>query len=163
VEYQLQLLDVKTIAQRVVDALRNTINAKNAEVSIGELPSAWGDPLAVEQVLANLIGNALNYLDPVRPGRVKIGYQPNGEGNPTTRTYFVSDNGLGIPQAYHAKLFQALQRLHPDKAPGEGIGLAIVRRVLERLGGTIRVESAPGAGSNFVFTLPVAPGEGGPS
>jgi PAS domain S-box-containing protein len=67
VEYQLQRLDMKTIAQRVVDALRNTINERKAQIIVNELPEAWGDPLA------NLIGNALNYLDPSRPGRVEVG------------------------------------------------------------------------------------------
>jgi len=154
VVYQSQTLDVAIIVQRVVDALRKTIDAKKAELSLGALPAAWGDPLAVEQVFANLIGNALNYLDPSRPGRVEVGSLPNGEGGKDIRTYYVRDNGVGIAQAYHPKLFQALQRLHPDKAPGEGIGLAIVRRVLERLGGTIKVDSVAGEGTVFTFTLP---------
>ena len=80
VEYQPQRLDVKMIAQRVVDALRNTIDERKAEVTVGELPPAWGDPLAVEQVFANLIGNALNYLDPARPGRVEIGLSRTARG-----------------------------------------------------------------------------------
>jgi signal transduction histidine kinase len=157
VVYQPQLLDVTMIAARVVDAMRRTAEERKAEVTVGELPPAWGDPVAVEQVFANLVGNALNYLDPARPGRVEVGAQPAGESPGGVRTYFVRDNGIGIPTAYHSKLFQALQRLHPDKAPGEGIGLAIVRRVLERLGGTIRVESVAGAGTTFYFTLPVPP------
>jgi PAS domain S-box-containing protein len=159
VVYQPQALDMNAIAQRVVDALRRTIDETKAEVVLGELPAAWGDPLAVEQVLANLIGNALNYLDPERPGRVEVGSLAEGPNG--GRTYFVRDNGIGIPAAYHPKLFQALQRLHPDKAPGEGIGLAIVRRVLERLGGTIKVESTPGVGTMFTFTLPAVPVKGG--
>jgi PAS domain S-box-containing protein len=164
VVYQLHALDTETIARRVVDAMRRTIEERGAEVTVGALPPALGDPLAVEQVFANLIGNALHYLDPARPGKVRVGALPDGDGPNGVRTYFVEDNGIGIPAAYHPKLFQALQRLHPDKAPGEGIGLAIVRRVLERLGGTIRVESAVGQGTTFYFTLPAAaPGERRPS
>jgi PAS domain S-box-containing protein len=151
--YQRHALDTSAVARRVVDSLQ-----KKSEVVVGELPPAWGDPTAVEQVFANLIGNALNYLDPDRPGRVEVGALPPDPADPGTRTYFVRDNGVGIPEAYQGKLFQALQRLHPDKAPGEGIGLAIVRRVLERLGGTIRVESEVGQGTTFYFTLP-APAE----
>jgi PAS domain S-box-containing protein len=158
VVYQPQRVDLNEIARRVVDALRGTIERSRAEVAVGVLPPAWGDPLAVEQVLANLIGNALNYLEPSRPGRVEVGARPDGAG---VHAYFVRDNGVGIPAAYHPKLFQALQRLHPDKAPGEGIGLAIVRRVLERLGGTIRVESSPGVGTTFTFTLPADATAGG--
>jgi PAS domain S-box-containing protein len=154
VVYHPQVLDVGTIARRVVDAMRRTAEERRATVVVEPLPAAVGDPVAVEQVFANLIGNALNYLDPARPGRVAVGAEPAAEETAGTRTYFVRDNGIGIPTAYHPKLFQALQRLHPDKAPGEGIGLAIVRRVLERLGGTIRVESSGGAGTTFYFTLP---------
>jgi signal transduction histidine kinase len=158
VVYQLQALDVNAVARRVVDSLRGTVGERRAEVVVGVLPPAWGDPAAVEQVFANLIGNALNYLDPARAGRVEVGSLPAGAAGTGTRTYFVRDNGVGIPAAYQPKLFQALQRLHPDKAPGEGIGLAIVRRVLERLGGTIRVESAVGVGTTVYFTLPAPPG-----
>jgi PAS domain S-box-containing protein len=154
VVYQPKALDVTAVARRVIDSLRRTIDEKKAEVVLAELPPAWGDPLAVEQVFANLIGNALNYLDPARTGRVEVGSLPAGDESGKLHTYFVRDNGVGIPAAYQPKLFQALQRLHPDKAPGEGIGLAIVRRVLERLGGAIRVESEVGRGTTFYFTLP---------
>jgi PAS domain S-box-containing protein len=154
VVYQMQALDVTGIARRVADSLHRTAGEKKAEVVLGELPPAWGDPAAVDQVFANLVGNALNYLDPARPGRVEVGVLPPDPAAGKTRTYFVRDNGIGIPPPYQGKLFQALQRLHPDKAPGEGIGLAIVRRVLERLGGSIRVESEVGKGTTFYFTLP---------
>jgi PAS domain S-box-containing protein len=159
VTYQRQVLDVDLIVRRVVDALHGTVAEKRAEVVVGRLPPALGDQTAVEQVFANLIGNALNYLDPARPGRVVVGSRigrsgPDGDTDATGGTYFVRDNGLGIPPAYLPKLFQAFQRLHPDKAPGEGIGLAIVRRILERLGGTIWAESLPSEGTTMYFTLP---------
>jgi PAS domain S-box-containing protein len=157
VVYQSQPLDVAGLARRVVDAMRRTADERKAAVVLHDLPPAYGDPVAVEQVFGNLVGNALNYLDPARPGRVEVGALPDGESPNGTRTYFVRDNGIGIPAAYQGKLFQVLQRLHPDKAPGEGIGLAIVRRVLERLGGTIRLESQAGEGTTFYFTLPARP------
>jgi PAS domain S-box-containing protein len=152
VEYQPQAVDVAGVVRRVVDALHGTATERKAEVAVGDLPPAWGDPTAVEQVFANLVGNALNYLDPARPGRVEVGAAADaGDGR---RTYLVRDNGVGIPAAHLPKLFQAFQRLHPDKAPGEGMGLAIVRRILERLGGAVRAESAPGVGTTFYVTLP---------
>ena len=167
VVYQSKNVDVAAVVKRVVDALRATAAEKKVEVVIGELPPARGDATALEQVFANLIGNALNYLDPARPGRVEAGSRdgrpgPNGTIDQGSHTYFVKDNGLGIPAAYQPKLFQALQRLHPDKAPGEGIGLAIVRRTLERLGGKIWVESVPGEGTVFFFTLPAATASANP-
>jgi PAS domain S-box-containing protein len=154
VGYQLQPVDVTGLVRRVADALHGTASEKRAEIVVGELPRAWGDPTAVEQVFANLVGNALNYLAPDRPGRVEIGGTPEDGGKVT---YSVRDNGLGVPAAHLPKLFQAFQRLHPDRAPGEGMGLAIVRRILERLGGTIRVESEAGQGTTFFVTLPGVP------
>ena len=156
VVYQPHTLDMTALARRVVDALRRTTEEKGAVVVVGDMPSARGDATAVEQVFANLVGNSLNYLDPARPGRVEVGSAESPDGPKDLRTFFVRDNGMGIPAAHQPKLFQALQRLHPDKAPGEGIGLAIVRRILERLGGSIRVESEVGRGTTFYFTLPAA-------
>jgi len=160
VVYRSQEVDVNAIVKRVVEALRATSSEKQAEVIVGALPPARGDATAVEQVFANLIGNALNYLDPARPGRVEVGCRqgcsgPDGEIELERNTYYVKDNGLGIPAAHQDKLFRALQRLHPEKAPGEGIGLAIVRRILERLGGKIWVESVAGQGTVFFFSLPI--------
>jgi PAS domain S-box-containing protein len=161
VAYQPQAVDVAAVVRRVADSLHRTAAERNAAVVVGDLPPAWADPVAVEQVFGNLLGNALNYLDPARPGRVEVGCRgardlPGGPGH----EYDVRDNGVGIPAAYLPKLFQAFQRLHPDRTPGEGIGLAIVRRVLERLGGTIAVESAEGAGTTFVVGLPAPPAGG---
>jgi signal transduction histidine kinase len=151
--YQPQMVDVDGVVRRVEATLRHTIEAKKAVVTIDDLPPAWGDGGAMEQVFANLIDNALNYLDPSRPGRVAV----SGRVEPGGRvTYAVTDNGVGIPRAYRAKLFNVFQRFHPNPTPGEGIGLAIVRRVLERLDGKIRVESSPGVGTTFFVTLPAA-------
>jgi PAS domain S-box-containing protein len=163
VAYQPQHVDVRRVVERVVEAMRVTVAEKGAEVVVGALPPAWGDPTALEQVFANLVGNAVNYLDPQRPGRVEVGAAAPEGGAGATRmnVYFVKDNGLGIPAAYRAKVFQAFQRLHPQAAAGEGMGLAIVRRIVERHGGHVRVESAEGEGSVLFVTLP-APAEGGP-
>jgi PAS domain S-box-containing protein len=154
VVYQPQAVDVNRVVARVLEAMRVTIQARGADVTVHELPPARADSTAVEQVFANLIGNALNYLDPQRPGKVEVGTgarAPDG-----MRLYFVRDNGLGIPAAYVPKVFQAFQRLHPDRAEGEGMGLAIVRRIVERHGGKVWLESQAGVGSTFSFTLPAA-------
>ena len=162
-----QEVDVNETVGRVVEALRSSTSERGAEVAVHPLPSAWGDAAAVEQIFANLIGNAVHYLDPSRPGRVEVGAEsddgPSARGGDRvpSHTYYVKDNGLGIPKAYQEKLFLAFKRLHPDVASGEGIGLALVRRVVERHGGKIWVESAEGQGSTFRFTLPAAPAEGG--
>ena len=70
---QWQALDVAAIVQKVVDALHDSISEKNAEITVNPLPVAWGDPTAVEQIFANLVANAVRYLDPERPGRIEVG------------------------------------------------------------------------------------------
>ena len=158
VEYHPKTLSMNDLVRRVADALHCTATEKGATVIVGDLPAAWGDPTAVDQVFANLVGNALNYLDPARPGRVEVGGRAGAEGpdgaDPGANTYWVTDNGLGISADHLPKLFQPFHRLHADRAPGEGIGLAIIRRILSRVGGTVRAESASGAGSTFFVTLP---------
>jgi signal transduction histidine kinase len=157
VEYQIQQLDVYAIVSRIAESLSGTAFDCGAEITIGDLPPAWGDPSAVEQVLANLVQNALHYLDPARPGRIEIGWNDAVEGSARGfTTYYVQDNGLGIPAAYLPKVFQVFKRFQGDAAKGEGIGLAIVRRVVERHGGKVWVDSEPGVGSRFSFTLPTA-------
>jgi signal transduction histidine kinase len=159
VEYLWQKVNVDAIARRVADALRATSAEKRARITVGELPPAWGDPTAIEQIFGNLLSNALNYLDPTRPGLIEVGARaghPGDAGNFDTPavTYWVKDNGLGIPEAYLPKLFVAFQRLHGNIAPGEGIGLALVRRVVERHAGRIWAESQEGVGTTFFLTLP---------
>lgn len=110
-------------------------------------------------MFANLVGNALTYLDPARPGRVEVGRLPDDPDGP--RVYYVRDNGLGIDAGHRGRIFQAFQRAHPQVAGGEGIGLAVVARVAERHRGRVWVESEAGAGSTFFVALPAAPAGGG--
>jgi signal transduction histidine kinase len=159
VEYRMQPVDVAGVVARVVDSLRGTAAQRGAAVVVGDLPPAWADPTALEQVFANLVGNALNYLDPTRPGRVEVGAEQGRDGE-ALRTYYVRDNGLGIPRAYQDKLFLAFQRLHPGVAAGEGVGLSLVRRVVERHGGSVRFESEEGQGATFYVSFPAPPGDG---
>jgi signal transduction histidine kinase len=166
VVYEWQQVDVRATVARVVEALGNTIAQKGARVEVGDLPPAWGDPTAIEQIFANLLGNALNYLDPARPGIIEVGWRSSEaeQGNEQTagdlRIYYVKDNGLGIDPEHLPKIFLAFQRLHPHVAPGEGIGLPLVRRMVERHGGRIWVESAVGQGSIFYVSLLAQPLDG---
>src|SRR5207249_1342108 len=117
----------------------------------------WGDPTAIDQLSANLIGNAVNYLDPARPAIIEVGSLPESDTAPGMPAYYANDNGLGIAEESQDKAFLAFQRLHPAAGPGEGIGLALVRRVVERLGGKLWLESKPGEGSTFFVALPPPP------
>ncbi|KAG0163262.1 hypothetical protein DFQ30_000456 [Apophysomyces sp. BC1015] len=158
VEYRPQQVDLQAVAARVVDAMRDSIKSRGVTVKTHPLPSAWGDPTAVEQVFANLVSNAVNYLDPDRPGEIEIGTRPNPVGVHSLRIYYVRDNGYGIPVSALSKLFTAFQRLHggmvKGEGEGEGIGLALVRRVVERHGGNVWAESTEGIGSTFYLSLP---------
>ncbi|ASV99712.1 sensor histidine kinase [Paraburkholderia aromaticivorans] len=156
VEYRQQKVEVRDIVPRVIDAMQGSIRARRARVDVHELPAVWGDPTALEQVFANLIGNAVNYLDPSREGRIEIGTTPAPPGVHSLRIFYVRDNGLGIPAVALPRLFNAFQRLHGNVAAGEGIGLALVRRVVERHGGRVWAESKEGAGTTFYLSLPEA-------
>ncbi|WP_168793428.1 sensor histidine kinase [Paraburkholderia aromaticivorans] len=156
VEYRQQKVEVRDIVPRVIDAMQGSIRARRALVRVDELPAVWGDPTALEQVFANLIGNAVNYLDPSREGRIEIGTTPAPPGVHSLRIFYVRDNGLGIPAVALPRLFNAFQRLHGNVAAGEGIGLALVRRVVERHGGRVWAESKEGVGTTFYLSLPEA-------
>jgi signal transduction histidine kinase len=121
---------------------------------IGALPACHGDQILMRQVWINLIGNAIKYSARTAEPVVRIGFE-NGE-------YFVADNGIGFDMAYTDKLFAVFTRLHQARDfPGTGVGLAIVRRIVERHGGRVRAEGAVGAGARFCFTIPAPPGRAG--
>jgi signal transduction histidine kinase len=159
VVYRSAEVDVGMVAQRVADAMRSTTDARGATVVIRRLSPALGDPTAIEQVFGNLMGNAVNYLDPKRRGEVEVGMaEPSSRDVRGRVTYYVRDNGMGIPAEYLGKVFVAFQRLHGEGTRGEGIGLALVRRIVERHGGRVWVESTVGVGSTFFVELPSAVG-----
>ncbi len=122
-------------------------------MTCGELPILFGDPDTIEQVFANLLGNAINYLDQARRGQVEVGCAPDIPDAPAHRL-FVKDNGLGITEHSRAKLFQAFQRFHPNAASGVGLGLSIVKKIVDRHGGKIELELTEGAGSTFWIHWP---------
>jgi len=122
IDYQMQVVFTGEVVGRVIDAMSSTIRQRQALVMTQRLPPCYGDPTAIEQVFGNLIGNAINYLDPKRAGTVEVGVLPEDPQEPGFRTYFVKDNGLGIAADQQDKLFSVFKRLHADVAEGEGIG-----------------------------------------
>jgi signal transduction histidine kinase len=159
VEYRWETVDVSEIVGRVIAAAQATIEERGATVTVGDLPPARGDRTAIEQVFGNLIGNALTYLDPSRPGLIEVGsVAPERKQCPAGFwAYYVRDNGLGIAEAHQRKIFNAFQRAHPGIGSGEGLGLAIVNCAAGRHGGRVWVESQSGQGSAFFVCLPAAP------
>jgi len=154
VEYQSRQVNVDETVRRVIDAMSSTIRQRQARVQALSLPVCYGDATAVEQIFGNLIGNAVNYLDPGRPGQIEIGVLPAQADHPDLHTYYVKDNGLGIAPRYIAKIFSGFHRIHADLAQGEGVGLALIKRIVLRHGGKIWVESVEGVGSTFYVALP---------
>ena len=129
--------------------LRATIEDSGAVITHGPLPSVLADETQLVQLFQNLIGNAIKYQDGRVP-EIHVSAERNGAG----WTFAVRDNGLGIDAKYFEKIFGMFQRLHGRKEyAGTGIGLAICKKIVERHGGTIGVESAPGQGSTFRFEL----------
>jgi PAS domain S-box-containing protein len=149
-------LDMTLLVQSVLEGVEYQLKAAGARVSVETLPPCLGDRLAVSQIFTNLIGNAIKYLDPARPGQIRI----TGERDDNQVRYVVEDNGIGIARGHQEKIFEVFHRLLPGKYPGEGLGLTIVRQTLDRLGGSIGVESTPDLGSRFTVTLPAVRGGG---
>lgn len=135
----------------VLANLETLIRETQAEITFTELPTVLGDRTQLGQVLQNLIGNAIKFRSE-EPPHIVVGCERDNEVWHLT----VQDNGIGIDSQYFERIFQVFQRLHTrDRYPGTGIGLAIVRKIIERHGGRIWVESVPGAGTTFHFSLPV--------
>jgi len=116
-----------------------------------DLPVIISDRLKLYQIFSNLIGNALKYRDPAR--RLEIKVKLLATRSPQDLALAISDNGLGIPQDKQALIFRPFQRAHGKAFEGSGIGLACVRKLVDRLGGSVSVESSPGQGSTFTVTL----------
>jgi signal transduction histidine kinase len=134
-----------------VEALKPALDESGAELHIDSLPVVSCDEAQLTQVFQNLLGNAIKYRDESRPLRIAVRCLHSG----ACCTFSVEDNGIGFSQAYAEQIFGLFKRLHRERYPGTGLGLAMCRRVVERYGGRIWAESQPGEGSTFRFTLPL--------
>lgn len=144
-------LDVGEIIAEIRATFSYRLEEQGARLEIGELPPCIADRTQLNQVFSNLIDNALKYLDPGRPGRISV----DGEADDDEVRYSVADNGVGIEPRDQERIFQLFQRSSTAGADdGEGLGLTIVRRILQRHGGAVTVEAEPGVGSRFVVSLP---------
>jgi two-component system, chemotaxis family, CheB/CheR fusion protein len=146
-------VDVGRLVREVAEWMRPQIEGQSATVEVeGGLPEVAADSTQVEQIFRNLIGNGLKFNQSGRP-LVKVGFKGK-EGR--MGIFYVRDNGIGIEPQYHERIFGMFQRLHRrEEYDGTGAGLAIVKRVVEYLGGRIWVESEVGAGATFFVALPL--------
>jgi len=152
----LETVDVAKVLDEVHQELRDAGNCRICERgfcdmawSIGPLPEIHADPQLVKQVFANLLGNACKFTRETSDPRILVRAVERPDG-----TWFeIADNGSGFDMAYSDKLFKVFQRLHPDSIEGIGIGLATVKKIVDRLGGAIEAEGKPGEGATFRFRL----------
>jgi PAS domain S-box-containing protein len=151
----LEATDCESVFEQVIANLQMAIEETNAVVTHDRLPSAMADELQLSQVFQNLIGNAIKFHGEERP-LVHVSAKQRGR----EWVFSVQDNGIGISPEHTDRIFVIFQRLHGGgEYPGTGIGLAICKKIVERHGGRIWVESQPGKGSTFYFTIPMAGGQ----
>jgi signal transduction histidine kinase len=149
-EFKPERLDMTELVQAIESSMAHQATAVGATISVGRLPEITSDRVALEQVFSNLIDNALKYLRPDEPGKIEV----SGQENPGYMVYEVKDNGRGIDTGDHSRVFELFRRAGPQDRPGEGIGLAHVRALVRRLGGTVTLSSELGKGSVFRVVLP---------
>jgi PAS domain S-box-containing protein len=154
-------VDLGEVVQEVLSILELRIEQSGGQVTVGKLPIIDADPLQMQLLFQNLISNALKFRQQDQPPVVKIHSRtndPSGQDSTISResiTLYVQDNGIGFAEKYQERIFGPFQRLHGrDTYEGTGMGLAIVRKIVERHGGTIRAQAAPGEGATFIVTLP---------
>ena len=146
----LKRVGLGSVVDAVMTTLQPTIEELQAKISYGELPTVHGDRVLLQQLLQNLIGNALKYVGESAP-RVNISAHHAG----SEWVVSVNDNGPGIAPEHHDTIFLPFKRLHGGEISGTGMGLAVCRKIAERHGGRIWIESRPAMGCTFHFTLPI--------
>ncbi len=138
------------VRQTLADDFAPVVAGRALPIDIGPLPEAHGDRAMLQRVWANLLDNAIKFTVPKPDARIEVGASA-GDGE---TVYYVRDNGVGFDMQYVNKLFGVFQRLHGAEFPGTGIGLAIVKRIVNRHGGRVWAEGKIGGGATFYFTLP---------
>jgi len=145
-----ELIDLSDIMAGVMLDMKEQITTSGATIKYSKLPEIYGDNVLIGQLFQNLIGNALKFKSPERKPEIIIKSEKKG----SQYLFSISDNGIGMQPEYWEKIFVIFQRLNSrEKYPGTGIGLSICKKIVERHGGKIWVESEPGKGSTFFFTI----------
>ncbi len=147
-----ELVDTEAVLKSAQANLLAAIEETRATITHDGLPPVQGDPTQLLQLLQNLLGNALKYRSE-QPPRVHVSARVQG----SEVLFSIADNGIGIDPQYHESIFALFKRLHGEEYAGTGLGLASCRRIVERHGGRIWVDSQPGRGSTFHFTLAASP------
>lgn len=156
-----ETLDMTAVVQAIADSVHHQAIESGGEIIVRDLPVLESDRLSIEQIFGNLLDNAVKYQQPGRPIRIVV----EGEADDDGRAHYrVVDNGRGVSERDHERIFELFRRAGKQDLPGEGLGLAFVRNSVRRLGGTIALESEPGQGSTFHLKFPtrlIVPGDAG--
>jgi len=150
-EFQPEQIETRDFVEGIVSSLAHQAAEAQAEIHIEPLPNIVSDRLALEQIFSNLIDNGIKYLKNGVPGEIRI----RGRTKLGYAIFEISDNGRGIDPKDHQRIFDLFRRAGTQDKPGQGIGLAHVRALVRRLGGTMSVSSELNAGSTFTVTLPI--------
>jgi light-regulated signal transduction histidine kinase (bacteriophytochrome) len=149
VAHKREMVSLGECADRACEALAMRVKETGAKISRDDLPNVWGDSMLLTQLYQNLISNALKFIRD-QPPEIRL----TAEERDGDQIFGVKDNGIGIEPKYAQQIFQPFRRLHTRaEVEGSGIGLAICRRIVERHGGKIWVESEPRKGAHFRFTI----------
>jgi len=148
-ELMIQRVDLNEVLEVIAADVEHRLRETEAELTVGPMPVIRSDRMAVEQILSNLVDNALKYLRDGVPGRIEV----RAEQTPREHRISVIDNGRGIAPADRERVFDLFRRAGVQDKPGEGIGLAHSRGLARRIGGSIQLEEAPGGGSIFTLVL----------
>jgi signal transduction histidine kinase len=152
-----QVVDQGALVREVLEDLEPERNGQPVEIAVPGLHASDGDPALLKQIWTNLLANALKFTRDREEARISVGSDKVGR----EIVYFVRDNGVGFDMRYADKLFGVFQRLHrAEDYPGTGVGLAIVRRIVQRHGGRVWAEATEGKGATFYFTVSEALGDG---
>jgi light-regulated signal transduction histidine kinase (bacteriophytochrome) len=144
-------VNLASIAHQVFDRFKEQAPERELQLTVGELPLGLGDQSLLFQVLENLLSNAVKYTKLRKSTVVEVG----GRDEENETVYYIKDNGVGFDERYANKLYGVFQRLHsPGEYEGTGVGLAIVKRIIERHGGRVWAEGRVNEGATFYFSLP---------
>jgi signal transduction histidine kinase len=151
-EVKIQEVDLNVLIQELADQLQPQVDAERIELVVNPLPIVGAPVIQMKQIFGNLISNGIKYMGDSEERRVEVG----GMRDEKEVRLYVKDTGIGIDPAYHDKVFVIFQRLKDlDEVKGTGVGLAIVKKIIESLGGEISLESEKNKGSTFQITLPI--------
>jgi signal transduction histidine kinase len=157
-------VELSALVRDTLDTLHPHIVDRRVRIAVGLLPPVWGQREKLRHVMSNLLGNAIKYV-PIDRGEISV----TAERQNGVVIVRVQDNGIGIPAPYHQRIFELFGRVpssstpHADESSGSGVGLALVKRIVEEHEGAVWVESAPGVGSTFLVRLPAVDGHEGSS